>query len=69
MSEPQKSPAMERAMTYASIFVGLGDRWAHNVPVDAEVSDETGTVHLQGGRMERVSGYTRASQARLRSVS
>ena len=43
--------ALERAQTYASIFINAGDRWRNYVPVDATVTDDV--VYLQGVRMER----------------
>lgn len=44
--------ALDRAKTYASIFLNAGDRWRFYVPVDATVTDDT--VHLQGVRMRRL---------------
>lgn len=43
--------ALERAQTYAAIFLNAGDHWRNHVPVDATVTGDT--VHLQGIRMER----------------
>jgi hypothetical protein len=43
--------ALDRAQTYAAIFLNAGDRWRNYVPVDATVTGDT--VHLQGIRMER----------------
>ena len=43
--------ALERAQTYAAIFINAGDRWRNYVPVDATVTGDT--VYLQGVRMER----------------
>jgi hypothetical protein len=43
--------ALDRAKTYAAIFLNAGDRWRNYVPVDATVTGDT--VHLGGVRMER----------------
>lgn len=42
---------LQRAETYAAIFIQAGDRWCNHVPVDATVNGDT--VHIQGVRMER----------------
>lgn len=46
------SPALDRALVYAAIFVRLGDRWLRSVPCDATVHGDT--VHLDGVHMQRV---------------
>ncbi len=43
--------ALERAQTYAAIFLSVGDRWRSYVPVDATVKGDS--VYLQGVHMER----------------
>jgi hypothetical protein len=47
---PPGMTALDRARTYAAIFISAGDRWRNYVPVDANVTGDT--VHLQGVRME-----------------
>lgn len=42
--------ALDRATTYAAIFLKVGDRWPGYVPCDATVTGAV--VHLQGVRME-----------------
>lgn len=42
--------AIERAETYAAVFLKVGIRWPAFVPVDATVVGSV--VHLQGVRME-----------------
>ena len=42
--------AIERAETYAAIFLKVGSRWPAYVPGDATVTGAV--VHLQGVRME-----------------
>jgi hypothetical protein len=42
--------ALERAETYAAIFLGVGARWPGYVPVDAKVKGDT--VYLQGVKMQ-----------------
>jgi hypothetical protein len=41
---------LERAQTYAAIFLNVGDRWPNYVPIDATVSGSDvslGGVHMQ----------------------
>lgn len=44
--------ALERAQTYAAIFIKVGSRWPGYVPLDATVTGST--VYLQGVRMQPV---------------
>ena len=46
--------AIERAQTYAAIFLNVGERWRFYVPLDATVSGDE--VYLQGVRMRPVDG-------------
>jgi hypothetical protein len=45
---------LERAQTYAAIFIGAGDGWRRYAPVDAAVEHYADVMYLQGIRMERV---------------
>lgn len=44
---------LERAQTYAAIFIGAGDGWRQYVPVDATVDPDRDVMHLAGVRMTR----------------
>lgn len=44
--------ALERAETYAAIFLKVGNKWPDYRPVDAKVHGEF--VYLQGVQMRRV---------------
>jgi len=47
--------ALERAQTYAAIFIGAGDGWRQYVPVDATVEPDRDVMYLGGVRMTRVA--------------
>lgn len=44
--------AMERAHTYAAIFIGVGENWRNYVPCDALSSITDTGVHIGGVAME-----------------
>lgn len=52
--------ALERAQTYAAIFIHAEDNWRSYVPVDATVAGDT--VYMQGVRMERAEDGWRLTE-------
>jgi hypothetical protein len=51
---------LERAKTYAAIFISAGEEWRKYVPVDATVKGDN--VYLQGVHMEHSDGGWRLTE-------
>lgn len=44
--------ALERAQTYAAIFIGVGDKWPKFIPVDGAMRGDK--VWIEGVEMRRI---------------
>lgn len=61
---------LERAHTYAAIFIGAGNGWRQYAPVDATVDPDRDVMHLAGVRMaRRADGWVLEENGRAWLVS